>query len=203
LHAAYRESAHAPLLVLVDGAPGVGKTTLLRAFHAQLRQERDPPLVLATRCCERERVPYRALDGLIDCLWRELTTMGRRARLLIPPELAALARLFPVMATFVGDAASAVAESPYVLREQATCALAALLRALMRPGLPVALLLDDLHWGDLDSARMLLSLIEPSAAPLFVLATSRIAERGQSPCLLELTRNLDVELPRVRQQTLT
>jgi hypothetical protein len=193
LHDAYRKSAEAPLLMLLEGAPGVGKTALMHAFLGELRGQEAPPLVLTARCYERELVPYKALDGLVDGLWHELVALGPRARGdLLPPDTAALARLFPVMGTFAeeGAATPAQAENPAALRGQALCALKALLGAMTRGGKPIVLLIDDLHWGDLDSARMLLELVEPTSVPLFVLATARSGERAPSPCLSELTRGL-------------
>lgn len=189
VQAAYRASAQAPLFMLFEAPPASGKSTLLAAFQAELRRQDTAPLVFVARCSQRELVPYQALDGLIDGLWRELVAMGERACALIPQEMAALARLFPVLSSFAGDVPREASEDPDVLRGQALCALKNLLRSLVRHGKPVVLLIDDLHWADSDSARVLRGLLEPGSAPLFVLATARSEEHAQSPSLRELRRH--------------
>ena len=53
--------------VFVFGRTGMGKTTLIRSFLDDLI-EKDDAIVLSGRCYERESVPYKALDSLIDAL---------------------------------------------------------------------------------------------------------------------------------------
>ena len=66
--------------VIVEGESGVGKSAVVARF-VELARERDPRLVvLHGRCHERERVPFNALDGVIDDLTRFLLTQ-REARL--------------------------------------------------------------------------------------------------------------------------
>ncbi len=59
---------------------------------------REDIVVLRGRCYEYESVPFKALDGVIDSLSQHLTALPRsQADRLLPPDLAALSRLFPVM----------------------------------------------------------------------------------------------------------
>jgi RsiW-degrading membrane proteinase PrsW (M82 family) len=52
--------------VLVHGESGVGKSSLTRRFVELVAEDDPSTLVLAGRCYEREAVPYKAVDGVID-----------------------------------------------------------------------------------------------------------------------------------------
>ena len=55
-------------MVIVRGESGVGKTALVRAFTERLLADSPEAVVLAGRCFERESVPYKGLDSVIDAL---------------------------------------------------------------------------------------------------------------------------------------
>ena len=55
-----------------------------------------PVITLKGRCYERESVPYKAVDALMDSLSRLLLKDASFAANVIPKDVAALARLFPV-----------------------------------------------------------------------------------------------------------
>ena len=83
--------------LFVFGRTGTGKTTLIRSFLDELL-ERDEAVVLSGRCYERESVPYKALDSLIDSLARYLKGLPtEEAERLLPQDVAFLARAFPVL----------------------------------------------------------------------------------------------------------
>jgi eukaryotic-like serine/threonine-protein kinase len=56
------------VLIFVHGSSGMGKSALIHQFLRQLRHEDDRTVILQGRCFERESVPYKALDSLIDAL---------------------------------------------------------------------------------------------------------------------------------------
>src|SRR5262249_23044671 len=97
-----------PILVFVHGQSGAGKTPPVQRFPEDPRQE-GTAVVLSGRCYERESVPYKALDGLIDALSRYWHRLDRsRAEALLPRDADALARLFPVLSRLEVVAAAPV-----------------------------------------------------------------------------------------------
>ena len=86
-----------PVTVFVRGRSGEGKTSLVEAFLAPLRG--DPAvIVLGGRCYDRESVPFKALDALIDTLTSHLRSLPEAdAALLLPDDISLLAEVFPVL----------------------------------------------------------------------------------------------------------
>jgi serine/threonine protein kinase len=183
---AYRATTRGrPVTVYVHGPSGMGKSHLLQRFLDDLRASEDV-VVLAGRCYERESVPYKAFDILVDALSRYLRRLPD-AGALMPPDAAAMARLFPVLREFV-PAVSPAAEAPdlHELRRRAFAALRELLVRLGdRQGL--ILCIDDLQWGDADSGALLAELVRPPDAPVLCLICAYRSEYAlTSPCLRSL-----------------
>jgi len=100
--------AHAATAI-IEGESGVGKTALVARF-LDVARDRDRRLaVLQGRCHERERVPFNALDGVIDDLTRFLLAQ-RNSRLerLAPAGVRELLAVFPTLraVTVFADAAN-------------------------------------------------------------------------------------------------
>ncbi|HWN72036.1 MAG TPA: protein kinase [Haliangium sp.] len=76
LHAAWMHAAPGrPVVALVQGVSGMGKTALVDSLARMLATEGGAgpsALVLRGRCYEREEVPYKAFDGVVDALSRFL-----------------------------------------------------------------------------------------------------------------------------------
>ncbi len=92
-----RSSTGGAAAVSVYGPSGIGKSALVRRFLGQLGT-RDDVVVLSGRCYENESVPYKALDGVVDDLSRHLASIPRQqVERLLPPDVPALTRVFPVL----------------------------------------------------------------------------------------------------------
>jgi len=184
---------HGPVTVMVRGQSGMGKSALVRYFLHEV-QRRDPSVVVFTgRCYEQESVPYKAVDSLIDDLARYLKRVSPlEAKALMPTDAAALARLFPVLQEL--DAVTRARRRPLEIRDSQELrrrAFAALRELLSRMSDEhrVVLFLDDVQWGDRDSAALLAELLRPpDAPPLLVVAAHRSEEAEASPLLAELRK---------------
>ncbi|MBA3549262.1 MAG: protein kinase, partial [Nannocystis sp.] len=195
----HRALAHtrtgAAALVFLHGASGLGRSTLLEHFRGEVELAQPPALVLAGRCHERESVPYKGVDSLIDALARDLRERpDAEIEALCPPHLHSLARLFPVLRRVPAIARLRAGETdpglaPHEQRQQAFEALRALLGRLAAAG-PLVLILDDLHWGDVDSAALLRELLRPPDAPPLLLVVSHRSDATNCGCLAALHAGL-------------
>ncbi len=169
-HATQRVREGGTRIVLVSGLSGVGKSALVRSFFSELRGE-GAPLILRGRCYERESVPYKAFDGMIDELAVRLSryTVEERATVL-PLWFSELAKVFPVLSRIPSDGPASGTTSAMELRRRVLDGLRELL-ARMASKHPLVLEIDDLQWADDDSVALLTKVLEsPPAGLLLVLA---------------------------------
>ena len=157
-------------VVLLTGPSGAGKTALIDEALGRVRAGREEALAWRGRCHERERVPYRAFDSIVDDLATELAGAPWLAKDI--EHSAALVRVFPVLAPLVEAASTEVqpVADLRVERERALIALARMFEAsLTAPRGVIAI--DDLQWADDDSLELLALLVDRVARPLTVLAS--------------------------------
>jgi serine/threonine protein kinase/tetratricopeptide (TPR) repeat protein len=177
--------------VYLHGGSGMGKSALAQHFLERLKQTQTNVIVLEGRCYERESVPYKALDGVVDSLTKYLMSLPEaKAEALLPREILALARLFPVMLqvdpVFNAPHSQHEIPDPVTLRRKAFAALRELLGRISDRQ-PLVLYIDDLQWSDADSTSLLEDLLRPpDAPPLLLLSSFRSEDIQAKPFLKSL-----------------
>ncbi|MFW5875309.1 MAG: serine/threonine-protein kinase PknK [Myxococcota bacterium] len=191
LEAAWKDvTPNHPVVVRVSGRSGMGTSTVVHRFLRSVAQM-DDAVVLRGRCYEREAVPYKAFDNLVDALSRYLRRLPEaEATALMPRDAQVLARVFPVLLRV-----DAMASSPrrdleirddHELRRRAFAALKELL-ARIADRWRLVLHIDDLHWADVDSVELLGEVLaSPDAPAALVLLSHRSDEAGASEALRAL-----------------
>lgn len=165
-------SGHA-VVVLLRGASGMGRSALAQRFTSDM-QEREAVTLLEGRCYERETMPFKAVDSMVDGLARYLEDMPPdELRGLIPDQAAYISRLFPVLDRQFPAAPRSTDADPGTCRKRAFFASKDLFRRLCERQ-PLLLYLDDLQWGDADSARLVASSLRGLRHhPVMLLASYR------------------------------
>ena len=184
-------------VALLHGPSGTGKTTLAERFLESISQDTGT-LILTGRCYEQETVPYKAVDSLIDRLSRFVSTQpDAQVEAMLPRDAASLAAVFPVLervAAF-GEARRrrVIATDPVELRRRAFLALRDMLGRIGERS-RLVIWLDDLQWGDLESAALLSEVMRTPDAPVLLLLCSYRAEAGAAnPGLRALLESLERE----------
>jgi hypothetical protein len=177
-----------PVATFIHGRSGIGKSVLANRFAQDLSGQAT---VLRARCYERESLPYKAFDGLVDALRQHMNSLPHDQQpKLAPLEAAALVRVFPTLELYLpADLLAAQSGSladVQELRQRAFQALKSLLYQLAGQG-ALVLMVDDLQWADRDSARLLMELLGPPYAPaLLYVGCYRDEEARNSEFLTEL-----------------
>jgi hypothetical protein len=187
--------------VFVHGHSGMGKTRVIEQFLAEL--DTDAAVVLSGRCYERESVPYKAFDTLVDALSRHLEPLSdANLGALLPKDVQTIVRVFPVLGRIAGvarrDRNAAPIPDAQVLRRRAFAALKELLHRISEQR-PLVLFIDDLQWGDEDGAALFAALLAAGSTPrMLVLGSYRSDEAEASPFLRALARDPHAPLiPRI------
>ncbi len=184
-----------PVVVFVHGVSGVGKTTLVEQYLRELKH-RGKAVVLTGRCYERESVPFKACDSLIDALSRYLRQLhSEQAAVLLPRQIHAIAQLFPALQRL--DLVRNLKQrhplppDPNEFRRVAFSAFKELLTNIAAQE-PLVLYIDDLQWSDIDGAKLLSStLFRPEPPSMLLIGAYRSEEVDTSPGLTTLRKRIN------------
>ncbi|MBV9280761.1 MAG: AAA family ATPase, partial [Chloroflexi bacterium] len=154
-------------LVLLSGEPGIGKTRL--AQEVTLKARHWGFLVATGRCYEQEQgVPYYPFLEALVTLYEACSPA---VRLEIPRRWPHLSRLLPEQIGLL-PVVSEGQEDQHLLFRAVTGFIEAIAQSI-----PVALLLDDLHWADDSSLKLLQYLARYTRGHrVFLLGTYRDVE---------------------------
>ena len=201
-----------PRVVWVTGKSGEGKSSLVEKFLSPLRGG-DDVLVLSGRCYDRESVPFKVIDSQIEALVRFLRLLGdNKVDALLPRNIEMLAHLFPALSRVqrINDRCKQpiAGVEDRQIRNLAIAALNELLSSIGR-STPVVLFVDDLQWGDADSAEILANMVTSIDPPAMLFVGScRSDEMSNSPFLNQWNEQLaesvgDLEAQQVVVEPLT
>ncbi len=178
----------ASVSVRVSGRSGLGKSAVVHHFLDAVERE-GAAVVLRGRAYERESVPYKAVDSVVDALTRHLLERQDRPEAIdLPAEVWALAHVFPVLRRVrsIDEIPAASVGDPIVVRQRAFVVLREVFHRLAKRQ-PVVVFIDDVQWGDADSASLLVELMRPPAAPAMLLVTTHRSEDAEtSPFLADI-----------------
>jgi predicted ATPase len=164
-------------LVCVSGEAGIGKTTLVEQFLAELTSSQRYCTVASGRCSER-LAGSEAYLPLLEALEGLLRGFGEgvleRLMMLVAPTW--YVQVAPLWATEDPSFANVMKDAKTASRERMKRELSAFVEELSRPR-PFVLFLDDLHWADASTIDMLAYVARrlPSN-PVLVVVTYRPTE---------------------------
>ena len=175
-------------VAMLRGRSGMGKSALAERFlgEASITPE---TLVFSGRCYEREAVPFKAVDSVIDEVreWLGRLPPGE-AQTLLPREIDALAQVFTVLSDLLEGGPIHIDHiEPHELRRRAFSGLRELLDNIAKTR-RLIVHIDDLQWCDADSVQLLEALFAAPAVPWMLLGAFRSELAASSPALADLRR---------------
>ena len=187
----------APVAVLIEGESGVGKSAVVRRFLDGLATGERSAVVLAGRCYERESVPYKAFDGVVDALSRYMRRLdGEVAGALLPRQASLMAQVFPVLRQLKAFALAEAVEPRLEPQELRSRLFAAVRETLCRVAdrWPLVIAIDDVQWADHDSRALLTEVLRPPDAPALLLIATVRPEGAELAASIDPQRIRRVEL---------
>ena len=195
--------------ILVEGTAGIGKTGLIQALEP-LVTERGGLFLAGKFDAFRKEIPYAALAAILDewirrllgenetdlQRWREviLAVLGNSGQILID--------LIPALEFLIGPQTAVSELSTEEARNRFFALFSQFFAVLARARPPLVLCLDDLHWMDAGSRKLIEHLLTQGNLQHFLLlAACREASESDSP-EISLQKNLRLAGRRMTHLTL-
>ncbi len=184
--------------ILVSGAPGVGKTALI--------EELRPIVTARGGWFIYGKVDQFRHDAASGPITQALRGLGRMLLAESPVEVAArraciltalgdnagmATAVGPEFAALLGPQQPVPPADPVAGRARTVASALALMRAIVSPARPVAMVLDDLQWADPITIDVFEALLTNSTSGLFVIGAYRPAEVGAVHPLAQLIARQD------------
>ena len=181
-----------PSVVWVTGLSGEGKSSLVEKFLQPIRKDKEM-LVLSGRCYDRESIPFKAIDSVLDPLASFLRSCSpdfyERA---ISSNTELLSRIFPILRRVEAIAKSPPPDTREMKARQLQLRGFDALKDLWNEigkRISIVLLIDDLQWADADSAEMLWEMLSGhNAPPVMLIGSYRRDEADRSSFLKQWRR---------------
>ncbi|WP_169927438.1 AAA family ATPase [Labilithrix luteola] len=209
-----RVGSEGAALVLVAGAAGVGKSTLVRALR-NAALARDGRYLEGKCDLRKANLPYAALVEAIDVLVADIVAgpvveregWASRIRAALGPSARVLTDLAPRLVDIIGEPPPPPPLEPLDAKLRLQATVRAFLGVFTSKARPLVLLLDDLQWADASTVETLSALAaDPDSAHLLLVGAFRADEIADSRAVLRLETELraeDVSVTRIDLQPLS
>ncbi len=199
LRRAYRQASQGRAsLVLVRGAPGIGKSSLIPELYQPLALD-GGYLTRGKFDLYRRHLPYAGFASALRSLLRQIETENatrreewKRALLLaLGPLSGALSEFLPELSSLLGELPQVPRLDPGAAKQRLSSAVRRLIRVAADRARPLVLFLDDLQWADAGSRFLMEELLLTGGdAPLLVIGAYRDDEVDSNHPLSQLRERI-------------
>jgi predicted ATPase/signal transduction histidine kinase len=198
LRAAYtRVAKGAGELLILSGHPGMGKSALAQAMQKPVAQAGGYFTIGRFEQFQGSLPYFGILQAFRDLLRQILAENEARGRLWKEQLLAALGNnaqiiidVIPELGLLLGPQPAAAALGPVEAQNRFRLAFQHFTGVFCQPSHPLLLFLDDMHWADAESIR-LLGLLLADSRYLLVACSCRAPESGMSVAFARMTEELN------------
>lgn len=193
-------------IVFVAGPAGIGKTRLVRQFSQQVKKKQGFFISGKFQSLHNE-APYgpiieaggQLLQWLMSRSQEEVTAWQKLILARLGANVSLVAALMPYVERLVGEQPKVEAGSSLEARERLFYAFSQLLQLFAKKDAPLVLFLDDMHWADPGSLKILETvLLEHEVRHLLLIGTYREEEVPPGHILGETIQLLERETNRCR-----